>query len=40
MIRNIVEEAVLADSVGVDFIGVGEHHREDLAVSAPEVVLA
>jgi probable LLM family oxidoreductase len=40
VIRNIVEEAVLADSVGVDFIGVGEHHREDFAVSAPEVVLA
>jgi probable LLM family oxidoreductase len=31
---------VLADSLGVDFIGVGEHHRRDFAVSAPEVVLA
>ena len=40
VIRNLVEEAVLADQVGVDFIGVGEHHRPDLAVSAPEVVLA
>ncbi|HEY2597872.1 MAG TPA: LLM class flavin-dependent oxidoreductase [Candidatus Dormibacteraeota bacterium] len=40
VIRNIVEEAVLADQLGVDFIGVGEHHRPDLAVSAPEVVLA
>ncbi len=40
VIRNIVDEAVLADSVGVDFIGVGEHHRDDFAVSAPEVVLA
>ena len=39
-IRNIVEQAVLADEVGVDFIGVGEHHRDDFAVSAPEVVLA
>src|SRR5690554_2936178 len=39
-IRNIVEQAVLADQVGIDFIGVGEHHREDFAVSAPEVVLA
>jgi probable LLM family oxidoreductase len=40
VIRNLVEQAVLADQVGVDFIGVGEHHREDFAVSAPEVVLA
>ncbi len=40
VIRNVVEQAVLADQLGVDFIGVGEHHRPDLAVSAPEVVLA
>src|SRR5260370_10134618 len=40
VIRNVVEEAVLADQLGVDFIGVGEHHRPDLAISAPEVVLA
>lgn len=40
VIRNVVEEAVLADQVGVDFIGVGEHHRDDFAVAAPEVVLA
>jgi len=40
VIRNVVEEGVLADEVGVDFIGVGEHHRDDYAVSAPEVVLA
>ena len=40
VIRNVVEEAVLADRVGVDFFGVGEHHRHDFAVSAPEVVLA
>ena len=40
VIRNLVEEAVLADSVGVDFIGVGEHHRGDFAVSSPEMVLA
>jgi probable LLM family oxidoreductase len=39
-IRNIVEQAVLADEVGVDFIGVGEHHRDDFAVSSPEMVLA
>ncbi|MDF2622099.1 MAG: class flavin-dependent oxidoreductase [Xanthobacteraceae bacterium] len=40
VIRNLVDEAVLADELGVDFIGVGEHHRDDFAVSAPEVVLA
>jgi len=40
VIRNAVEEAVLADQLGVDFIGVGEHHRPDLAISAPEVILA
>jgi probable LLM family oxidoreductase len=40
VIRNVVDEAVLADSLGVDFIGVGEHHRGDFAVSSPEVVLA
>ncbi|QEE61552.1 LLM class flavin-dependent oxidoreductase [Salinibacterium sp. dk2585] len=39
-IRNIVEQAVLADGLGIDFIGIGEHHRADFAVSAPEVVLA
>jgi alkanesulfonate monooxygenase SsuD/methylene tetrahydromethanopterin reductase-like flavin-dependent oxidoreductase (luciferase family) len=40
VIRNVVEEAVLADSLGVSFFGVGEHHRDDFAVSAPETVLA
>src|SRR5215208_7557563 len=40
VIRNVVAEAVLADEVGIDFIGIGEHHRADFAVSAPEVVLA
>ncbi|HKS86756.1 MAG TPA: LLM class flavin-dependent oxidoreductase [Pseudolabrys sp.] len=40
VIRNLVEEAVLADKVGVDFIGVGEHHRADFAVASPEMVLA
>jgi probable LLM family oxidoreductase len=39
-IRNLVEQAVLADEVGLAFIGVGEHHRADFAVSAPEIVLA
>jgi probable LLM family oxidoreductase len=40
VIRNVIEEAVLADQVGVDFFGVGEHHRDDFAISAPEVALA
>ncbi|PWC03385.1 LLM class flavin-dependent oxidoreductase [Agromyces badenianii] len=39
VLRNVVEEAVLADRLGIDFFGIGEHHREDFAVSAPEVVL-
>ncbi len=40
VLRNLVEQGVLADQVGLDFIGIGEHHREDFAVSSPEVVLA
>jgi probable LLM family oxidoreductase len=40
VIRNLIEEAVLADDAGADFIGVGEHHRADFAVSSPEMVLA
>jgi probable LLM family oxidoreductase len=40
VLRNLVEQAVLADRVGLAFIGVGEHHRDDFAVAAPEVVLA
>jgi probable LLM family oxidoreductase len=40
VLRDVVEEAVLADQVGVDFIGLGEHHREDFAISAPDTVLA
>ena len=40
VIRNVVDEAILADALGVDFFGIGEHHRADFAVSAPEVVLA
>ena len=39
-IRNVVEQAVLADQVGLAFFGVGEHHRPDFAVSSPEIVLA
>jgi probable LLM family oxidoreductase len=40
VIRDVIDEAVLADELGVDFIGVGEHHRADFAISAPEVLLA
>ncbi len=40
VIRNLVAEAELADRVGVDAFGIGEHHRDDFAVSAPELVLA
>jgi probable LLM family oxidoreductase len=40
VIRDVVEEGVLADELGVDAFGIGEHHRRDFAVSAPEIVLA
>lgn len=40
VIRNVIEEGVLADRNGIDFFGIGEHHRRDFAVSAPEVVLS
>src|SRR5258708_7381209 len=40
VIRDVVAEAVLADQLGVDFIGLGEHHRADFAISSPEMVLA
>jgi probable LLM family oxidoreductase len=39
-LRQVVAQAVVADQVGLHFFGVGEHHRKDFAVSAPEVVLA
>lgn len=39
-LRDLIEEAVLADQVGLDVFGVGEHHRPDYAVSSPAVVLA
>jgi probable LLM family oxidoreductase len=39
-LRNLLEEIELADEVGLDVFGVGEHHRPDYAVSAPAVVLA
>lgn len=40
VIRNVVAQAELADRVGVDAFGIGEHHRDDFAVSAPDIVLA
>ncbi|MCU1571541.1 MAG: class flavin-dependent oxidoreductase [Naasia sp.] len=40
VIRDVIEEGVLADQVGVDFFGIGEHHRDDFSISAPDVVLA
>src|SRR5262245_34585323 len=39
-LRNVVEQGVLADQVGLDFIGLGEHHRPDFPISQPEVMLA
>jgi probable LLM family oxidoreductase len=40
VIRNVIKEGILADQVGIDVYGVGEHHRPDFAVSAIEPVLA
>jgi probable LLM family oxidoreductase len=40
VIRDVVDEAVLADELGLSFFGVGEHHRPEFAVSSPETVLA
>ena len=39
-LRDLMEEIELADEVGLDVFGVGEHHRSEFAVSAPAVVLA
>ena len=39
-LRQVVKEAVLADKLGVDVITLGEHHREEFAISSPETVLA
>lgn len=40
VLRHVVDQAVLADQVGLSFIGLGEHHRDDFAITAPDVVLA
>lgn len=37
-IRQVVEEIILADKVGLDVFGVGEHHRKDYAASAPALI--
>src|SRR3546814_19671282 len=39
-IRQVVDQAVRADEVGLSFFGVGAHHRPEFAVSSPEIVLA
>lgn len=39
-LREILEQIKLADEVGLDVFGLGEHHRPDYAVSSPEIVLA
>lgn len=39
-LRRVVEEIKLADAVGIDVFGIGEHHRDDYAASSPEVILA
>lgn len=39
-IRATVEEAILADQVGIDVVSLGEHHRPEYAISSPETVLA
>ena len=40
VLRDVVEQAVIAEQAGIDCFGVGEHHRDDFAISAPEVMLA
>jgi len=39
-LRELMEEIKLMDETGLDFYGIGEHHRPDYAVSAPEIILA
>ena len=40
VIRDVLNQAILADQVGVDVFNIGEHHRDDYAVTAPDVILA
>ena len=39
-LRELIEEVKLMDELGLDFFGIGEHHRPDYAVSTPEIILA
>lgn len=39
-LRHVLEEGIVADQTGLDVFAVGEHHRDDYAISAPEVLLA
>lgn len=39
-LQELIEEIKLMDEVGIDFYGIGEHHRPDYAVSVPEIILA
>jgi len=39
-INRIIDEIILAENVGLDYFGIGEHHREDFAVSSPQMILA
>ncbi|WP_434922653.1 LLM class flavin-dependent oxidoreductase [Glutamicibacter sp. PAEs-4] len=40
VIRNVITEGQQAEASNLDFFGVGEHHRDDYAISSPEIVLA
>ena len=40
VLRDIVEQAKLADELGLSHFNIGEHHRDDFAVSSPDTVLA
>lgn len=40
VLRDLVEEGELADQAGVDFLGLGEHHRGDFAISSPEILMS
>ena len=39
-LKELIEEIKLMDQTGIDFYGIGEHHRPDYAVASPEIVLA
>src|SRR5207344_1837783 len=39
-LKELIEEIKLMDEVGIDFYGIGEHHRPDYAVSTPEIIIA